>query len=382
MLKCIQRRIAILKREMDMKKSIEWIKSNPILAFFALALVFLYILFFPALYLYQRGFADQPFFQLVLLYLPRLAVYAPVLVGMTVTHWALPARSQVSTWKRWLTFGIVWLVALFIYILDLQQSNPNATLGWGPLLIISIPIALLPAFVVSSAFSRVTSLREYLSTLVRLRGKLIWYLVALLTFPVLQVLGVVISQLLTGEPLLSDIHLSPKILMAMLITFTSVFLYSGGINEEGGWRGFAQRRLQSKYSPLVANILLWGYLVVFHIPNDIIQYREGGYILFRIGLYPFITILFGWIYNRTRGSILAPALFHASMNSMNTLGTVLPGTNAGNVLLVLFAVFTILADRMWKKLPSDHPAVYQEQALEGIGDNTNVSLSAQKSIGN
>ena len=148
----------------------------------------------------------------------------------------------------------------------------------------------------------------------------------------------------------------------------------GGVNEEGGWRGFAQQRLQARSSPLVANLLLWVYLVVWHIPNDIIQYSGGGYQLIRIGLYPFITILIGWVYNRTRGSILAPALFHASMNSMNTLVNVLPMTNSGNILLVLFAGFAILFDHMWKKLPSDHPVVYQ---TPGSGEKNNVELSQQ-----
>jgi membrane protease YdiL (CAAX protease family) len=175
---------------------------------------------------------------------------------------------------------------------------------------------------------------------------------------VLQILGLAITQILGEEPQLSDVHLSSDILLATLLTFASVFFYSGGINEEGGWRGFAQRRLQGNYSPLVTNLLLWGYLVAWHIPNDIIQYREGGYLLIRIGLYPFITILFGWVYNRTRGGILAPALFHASMNSINTLQSALPGTSAGFILLVLFAVFAVLYDRMWEKLPVGHPAVY------------------------
>jgi hypothetical protein len=245
-----------------------------------------------------------------------------------------------------------------ISALDLRQIITEDDLGWVPLLIISIPIAILPAFVISCAFSRITSLREYLSTLVRPRGNWIWYIVALFTFPVFQVLGLAITQLVGAEPGLTDIHLSPKILLSTLVTFVSVLLYSGGINEEGGWRGFSQRRLQANHSPLITNLLLWVYLVAWHIPNDIIQYSEGGYLLIRIGLYPFITILFGWIYNRTRGSILAPALFHASMNSMNTLQTALPGTNAGFVLLVILAVFAILYDRMWEKLPQDHPAVY------------------------
>jgi membrane protease YdiL (CAAX protease family) len=239
-----------------------------------------------------------------------------------------------------------------------MANNPDSTVGWVPMLIISIPIAILPAYVVPNAFSRVSSLREYISTLVRPRGNLIWYLVALLTFPVLQTLGLAITHLLTGEPLLSNLQLSPEILVATVVTFTSVVFYSGGINEESGWRGFAQRRLQANYSPLAINLLLWAYLVVWHLPNDIVQYREGGYLLFRIGLYPFITILLGWIYNRTRGSILAPALFHASMNSMNTLQTAIPVTNAGSVLLVLFAVFAVIYDRMWKMLPTNHSAVY------------------------
>jgi len=341
-----------------MRKSTEWMKTHPIVSFFILTLVLLYILLFPAFYLYQMGLADQPLLQVLILYISRLAVYSPVLAGILVTRWTLPVRGPVSASKRWLTFGIVWLVALIISTLDLWRSNPDPTVGWVPMLIISIPIAISPAFVFSSAFSQVTSLRDYLSTLVRPRGYLIWYLVALLAFPVIHLLGVAITNLLAGRPSLYNIYLNPGILSATLITFASVFFYSGGVNEEGGWRGFAQRRLQATYSPLVSNLLLWAYLVVWHIPNDIVQYREGGYLLIRIGLYPFITILLGWIYNRTRGSILAPALFHASMNSMNTLQTSIPVTNAGSILLVLFAVFAVFNDRMWKKLPMDSPAVY------------------------
>jgi membrane protease YdiL (CAAX protease family) len=346
------------KGEANMRKSIEYMRTHPIVSFFILTLGLFYILLFPAYYLYPMGLADHPLLQILILYISRLAVYSPVLAGMLVTRWTLPVRSSVSASKRWLTFGIVWLAALIISTLDLWRGNPDPTVGWVPMFIISVPIAILPAFVFSSAFSRVTSLREYLSTLVHPRGHFVWYLVALLTFPVIHLLGVAITNLLAGRPSLYNIHFNPGILSATIITFASVFFYSGGVNEEGGWRGFAQRRLQANYSPLVTNLLLWAYLVVWHIPNDIIQYREGGYLLVRIGLYPFIIILFGWVYNRTRGSILAPALFHASMNSMNTLGNMLPVTNAGSILLVLFAVFAILVDRMWKRLPTDHPAVY------------------------
>jgi hypothetical protein len=88
------------------------------------------------------------------------------------------------------------------------------------------------------------------------------------------------------------------------------------------------------------------------------------YIRARIALYPFIPILFGWIYNRAKGSILAPAIFRASMNSLSPLMEIFPITTAGNILLVSLAMVAIVSDRMWKKLPPDHPAVYQEPVLE------------------
>lgn len=343
-----------------MKKSIVWFQSQPLLVFFVLTLLIMFLLGFPLVYFERMGIPDQPLLQLLLLYVGIFVVYGPVLVGMLITRWTLPARSPASAWVRWLSFVVVWLIATVVSALNLRVLS-EVYLGWLPLLLISMPIALLPAYVISSAFSRVTSLREYLSTLVRPRGNLIWYLIALLTFPVIHILGFAITQLLTGESRLSDIHMSPGILMATLITFASVFFYSGGINEEGGWRGFAQRRLQAKYSPLVANLLLWGYLVLFHIPNDLVHYQEGNYLLVRLGLYPFITLLFGWVYNRTRGSILAPALFHASMNTMNVLQTTIPGTSAAYVLLVLFALFAVLYDRMWRKLPEESPAVFNAE---------------------
>ena len=130
------------------------------------------------------------------------------------------------------------------------------------------------------------------------------------------------------------------------------------LDYDRNWENWKVREAAAQALGLIGNALLWAYLVLVHIPNDIVQYRDGDYLLVRFGLYPFIIILFGWVYNRTRGSILAPALFHASMNSMNTLQAAIPGSIAMSVLLVLFAVFVVFLDRMWKKLPTDQPAVY------------------------
>jgi hypothetical protein len=47
---------------------------------------------------------------------------------------------------------------------------------------------------------------------------------------------------------------------------------------------------------------------------------------------------------------------------MNPLMGIFPMTTPGNILLVGFAIFAFLSDRMWRKLPKNHPAVYQDHA--------------------
>jgi len=261
-----------------MKTTINWMKSHPIASFFVLTLAMMYIIGFPVVYLMGKvgTSTNQPLLNLFVAYVGELAVYSPVLVGMFVTRQTYPDKSPTSTRNRRLAFWIVWLIGLFVYALDLKLGPSGKLLGWILLLIISIPVAFLPAFVVSSVFSRVTSLREYLSTLIHPRGKAIWYFVSLLTFPVTMFLGMAITQLMTGKSMFSDIHVPPGFFLAALATFLRVVFYTGGINEEGGWRGFAQRRLQTNYSPLVANLLLGAFIILWHIPNDTVH-PPGGH---------------------------------------------------------------------------------------------------------
>jgi membrane protease YdiL (CAAX protease family) len=229
-------------------------------------------------------------------------------------------------------------------------------------------VALLPAFVVSSALFGRASVRNMLGSLVRPKGRLVYYLIAMFAFPAIHFIGVVVTNVLHGEAWFPSTDIGSTLAFTVVVSFASVLFFTGGINEESGWRAFGQARLQQRYSPLVANLILWFFLLIWHIPNDIVQYQQGGYLLVRIGLYPFITILLGWIYNRTGGSILAPAIFHASMNSMNSLGEILPMTTAGNIVLVTCALVVVGLDRMWCKLPKAHSAVFRDTPFVATSD--------------
>jgi len=332
------------------------VRRHPIECFFLIGIVICFGTLFPAvLVIPQKGM----FGQLLSFYLSKIAAYSPVLAGMFVAWTIRPDRERVSLLRRLSIFSPVWIIAEIVQVASLKLTAPPG-FPLTSLIVLSLPAALLPAYVVTSAFLGSAGIKRMLATLVRPRGSVIYYLIAFLTFPVIHIVGTGITNVLNGNAWFPRVDHGADILFTLFVTFFSVLLFSGGINEESGWRGFAQRHLQARSSPLTANLILWCLMVIWHIPNDIVQYRNGGYVLVRIALYPFITILFGWIYNRTGGSILAPAIFHASMNSMNPLMGIFPITTAGNVLLVGFAMVAIVSDRMWRRLPGDHAAVQQE----------------------
>ncbi len=334
----------------------EWSRRNPVTAFFFLAIIICFGTLFPAIYLLPQ---DTALGQILGFYLAKIGVYSPAIAGICVIRIIYPGRSDVSFVRRLKISLPVWVIAVVVNVASLKLTAPP-TVPLMSLILITLPVALLPAWLISSACSGTESVRHMLSTLIKPRGRLVYYVVALLTFPAIQVVGSGITNIMDGRTLAPQLNQGADLAGTIVITFCSVLLFSGGVNEESGWRGFAQRRLQGRHSPLVTVVLLWIFMVIWHIPNDIVQYQHGGYLLVRIALYPFITILFSWIYNRTHGSILAVAIFHASMNSMNPLMGMFPMTTAGNLILVGFALVVVVFDRMWRRLPQDHPAVYHD----------------------
>jgi len=335
-----------------MQSVIEWVRRNQIISFFALVYVISFGVGIPLVYLFQGDHTVQRTLQF---FVVRLLLYGPALAGMIVARAADRGERTGGRNTRWLAFAISWALAACVSVLYLMRTSGD---GAGPssFIVISCLGALFPAFVISGAFSRITSIRGYISTLVRPRGGIVWYLVALLAFPVIHLLGNMLTRAMGDAGSAPAEGMSFGLFTLVLITFIHVFFYTGGVNEESGWRGFAIPRLQAHVCPLAACLVVWGFHMLWELPFDTIFSGSPWPWMSRLVWMPSWSILFVWIYNRTRGSILAPALFHASMNTMNPLMRVLPATDAGTFILVGFAVFAVVYDRMWKRLPLDAPA--------------------------
>jgi hypothetical protein len=91
------------------------------------------------------------------------------------------------------------------------------------------------------------------------------------------------------------------------------------------------------------------------------------------------TVTLGWIYNRSKGSFLVAGITHAAANTAYWLFPNLDWPVFTWTVAVV-ALVMILVDRMWKKLPPDHPAVYCEPALDESRSNAHVSHFAQERI--
>jgi hypothetical protein len=80
-----------------------------------------------------------------------------------------------------------------------------------------------------------------------------------------------------------------------------------------------------------------------------------------VRLFP-ATVIINWFYTRSKGSILAAGVAHAAAN---TVMQYMPGFDfpVHTLTMYAFALAVILIDRMWKKLPPGHPAVYQETMI-------------------
>ena len=179
----------------------------------------------------------------------------------------------------------------------------------------------LAAFVMTGVTEGRAGVRRFLRRFVLWQVGLRWYLFALVGIPVIAVLSVVVVPGVLG----SFQGLAAMAPLSLLGIFVYVFFLGGALGEEPGWRGFALPRLQSLHGPLLGSLILgplWGlwHLPLFFTPwNELTALNVVGYILTTTCL----AIMYTWVFNNTKGSVLMAILIHASFNASVT-GIVAP----------------------------------------------------------
>jgi len=163
-----------------------------------------------------------------------------------------------------------------------------------------------------------------------------WYVVALLTVPVLTLL--IFSVL--------SVFVSPVYAPSFRVAFGVAGLLAGCF-EELGWTGFATPRLLNKYNPLKAGFILGLLSALWHMLADF-SGNIGGlgaadwvqwFVVYWILPLTAYRILMTWVYTKTQ-SVFVGQLMHASYTGW--LIILSPGTPNQNLLWE-----TILAVILW-----------------------------------
>ena len=247
--------------------------------------------------------------------------------------------------------GITWLLQLPAV---LAQRGVIA----GPVERFMLPAALgtfspLIAAVLVSRFESGGAGVRALFRRLRTRGVgAVWYLVALGLFAAIYVAGTAVYRLFGGGDAGRWLYLpeNGQHVAAMIMI---------PILEETGWRGFALPRLQRRYSALAASLLLGVAWALWHTMMFVLQGTSP--FTFAISVLNVVagSVIFSWIYNRTRGSLLIAIVAHVGTHLNNPTHS-LPG-NVTPFLIYTVAIGVaagalVLVDREAWRAPYRGPA--------------------------
>jgi membrane protease YdiL (CAAX protease family) len=137
----------------------------------------------------------------------------------------------------------------------------------------------------------------------------------------------------------SELLQSPLMIIPL---FVIMYLIGGGLNEEVGWRNYVLEEFQKKHNALNASIILGILWILWHLPLFFMSNTNQGNLpfwLFILSVLP-LSVMLTWIYNNTKGSISAVAIFHAMGNLSHEIFRVFPTQN--NQDLTGVYIFTAL----------------------------------------
>jgi membrane protease YdiL (CAAX protease family) len=169
-----------------------------------------------------------------------------------------------------------------------------------------------------------------------------WYAMALLLSPAIFYAARFVDLVLGNSYQILFPLASITAPLVFVIPVAVISAFPGAFAEELGWRGFALPRLQSNTGMLTSSFVLalvWG---IWHIPSLLYFGETQAFdIAFAVLNFIPITILYTWLYNHTRGSLLLVTLFHVSQQCSNYFLGLIPA--ATDKVLMWIAAIAVVA---------------------------------------
>jgi membrane protease YdiL (CAAX protease family) len=204
-------------------------------------------------------------------------------------------RSFVSRHSLIVFFVLTAVLSWFLMIWD-----PHSINAYGP---------LVSALVLLGIISGWSGVRDFLRRIVQWRVGVQWYVVVLGLPVVIAVATVALGRLLGAE------IVPPQAMPPVgdtIATVLFILLYIG-LGEEPAWRGFALPRLMVGRTALAATLILGVFHASWHLPLAGVEYDWQNVVPWFM-LVMSGAVVFTWVYQNTRGTLLLPILQHTSVN--------------------------------------------------------------------
>jgi membrane protease YdiL (CAAX protease family) len=210
----------------------------------------------------------------------------------------------------------------------------------------------LPAFLVVGAIGGRAGVRDLARRSLRWRVPLRWYAVAVLGVPVLTLLGGLAFYGLEPLRLVAE---NWSILFTDFLPHLLLVIVFSNVAEEIGWTGFLFERLQGRFSPMKASLVVAVPFALAHVTGYVVE--EGlstTPLLFAVLLIPQAAsrVIAAWFYNNASRSVLIVGIFHCAFNVTGAAfaDEFLPGTNGeffvlSSAIIILSAVGIAIATR-------------------------------------
>lgn len=249
--------------------------------------------------------------------------------------------------------GWAWFFwGLVVYSGDSVWSFPNAALFYlGSLSPVLAGVALI------SREEGREGLRELWDRIVNVRridGR--WYAVIVLLYPAITLLAAGIAVLVgaTASPLDPGAAVERLTHPASLLVFLG-FTLGAGVVEETGLTGYLVDRLLATGSVLRAGVVSGVVWAGWHVPLFLMEGYFGASAYSPVAWryfasFLFLQVLYTWIYDNTRRSVLAAILFHLMSNLTGELLAPAPVVRRyGFYLTALVSVLVVVG---WARGPS------------------------------
>ena len=196
----------------------------------------------------------------------------------------------------------------------------------------------VPAFLVTAALHGRDGVRDLAARCLRWRVPARWYVFALLGMPVAMLLY---ATALDGAAPLTALADRWTLLFTQVLPLLVLLVVFSNLAEEIGFTGFLFPRLQERYGPLRASVVITVPFALWHVPGWLVETGSAAMALVLVGLFalPHLAsrVIVGWLYNGTGRSVLLVGLFHAAHNA--TVGaygfarTFIPGSDEGTLVM-------------------------------------------------